>query len=158
MDNLGDWLYILILVAVGISSLFSSAKKKKQTGQASQQSMPETEEHKENNPQKPKSFWELLEDMQKGVQTIEETHPPTPQPVITEKKKKTQEKKKKAPTPFPAYNSEGISAFTEAPSSQSSSSITSSEEEAYALSGESFRHIDELKKAVIYSEILNRKY
>jgi hypothetical protein len=154
MDNLGDWLYIVIIIAVGISSFFSSAKKKKQAGQASRQPMPETE-HEESNTPKPKSFWELLEEMQGGAQVPEEM----PQPVvITEKKKKTQEKKKQAKTSVPAYYSEGRSAFREMPDSRSSDLINLSEEEAFALPADSFRTIDDVKKAIIYSEILNRKY
>ncbi|MDR1203048.1 MAG: hypothetical protein LBL58_15655 [Tannerellaceae bacterium] len=148
MDNLGDWLYIVILIAIGISSLFSSAKKKKQARQAPQQPIPKTE-HEESNAPKPKSFWELLEEMQKGVQTQEEAPLPTSQPiVITEKKEKAQEKKQiRTFMPSPAT-----------PSGQSLHSINLSEEEAFALSDDSFNNIDELKKAIIYSEILNRKY
>jgi hypothetical protein len=155
MDNLGDWLYIVIIIAVGISSLFSSAKKKKRAGQVPRQSIPETE-YEESNTPKPKSFWELLEEMQGGVQVPKEM----PQPVvITEKKKKTQEKKKQTRTSASAYSSEGTSAFTETPASQSLHSINLSEEEkAFALPDDSFQTIDELKKAIIYSEILNRKY
>jgi hypothetical protein len=155
MDNLGDWLYIVILIAVGISSIFSSAKKKKRAGQAPRQSIPETE-HGESHTPKPKSFWELLEEMQGGVQVPEET----PQPIITEKKKKTPEKKKQARTSTlpPAYSSEGTCAFKETPDSQPLHSINLSEEEAFALPADSFQTVDELKKAIIYSEILNRKY
>jgi hypothetical protein len=160
MDNLGDWLYIVIIIAVGISSLFSSAKKKKQAGQAPRQSLPDTE-HGESNTPKPKSFWELLEEMQGGVQVPEEAPLPTPQPIITEKKKKTPEKKKQARTSVlpSAYYSEGTSAFKETPDGQSLQSINLSEEEkAFALPNDAFQAIDEWKKAIIYSEILNRKY
>ncbi|MDR1161809.1 MAG: hypothetical protein LBK45_05665 [Tannerellaceae bacterium] len=158
MDNLGDWLYIVILIAVGISSLFSSAKKKKQAGQAPQQPMPETE-NKGSNAPKPKSFWELLEEMQSGGQAQEEAPKPQPRPVVvTEKKKKTQEKKKPATSSIPAYRSEGISAFGEMPASQPLDLINLSEEEAFALPADSFRSVDELKKAIVYAEILHRKY
>ncbi|MDR3140224.1 MAG: hypothetical protein LBU37_00605 [Tannerellaceae bacterium] len=158
MDNLGDWLYIVILIAVGISSLFSSAKKKKQAGQAPRQPIPSAENKGGNTP-KPKSFWELLEEMQNGGQIQEETPRPAPQPVvITEKKKKTQEKKKPAKTSVSAYNSEGTSAFRSAPDDQPLDLISLSEEEAFALQVDSFRNIDDVKKAIIYSEILNRKY
>jgi hypothetical protein len=158
MDNLGDWLYIVILIAVGISSLFSSAKKKKQAGQASRQSKPDAEDKGANTP-KPKSFWELLEEMQGGGQMQEETPLPTPQPVvITEKKKKTQEKRKQAKASVPAYNSEGTSAFRAAPDGQPLDLINLSEEEAFALPADSLCNIDELKKAIVYSEILKHKY
>jgi hypothetical protein len=157
MDNLGNWLYIVILIAIGISSLFSSAKKKKQAGQVPRQPIPEAE-NKGGNTSRPKSFWELLEEMQGGEQMQEEASLPAPQPVvITEKKKKTQEKRKQAKTS--AYvNSEETSAFKETPTGQSLDLTNLSEEEAFALPADSFHNVDELKKAIIYSEILNRRY
>ncbi|MDR0748176.1 MAG: hypothetical protein LBF62_01230 [Tannerellaceae bacterium] len=141
MDNLGDWLYIVIIIAVGISSLFSSAKKKKQAGQTPRQPIQDTENKGGNTPE-PKSFWELLEEMQGGGQMQE----------------KTQTKKKPAKVSAPAYNSEEINAFKVTPASQPLDLINLSEEEAFALPADSLRNIDELKKAVIYSEILNHKY
>jgi hypothetical protein len=160
MDNLGDWLYIVILIAIGISSIFSSAKKKRQAAQAPHPPVPETG-NKGGDMPKPKGFWELLEEMQGGGQAQEEAPRPTPQPiVITEKKKKTQEQRRKTqPTMLSsAYGSEGTSVFKETPAGQSLDLINLSEEEAFALPADSFRTADELKKAIIYSEILNRRY
>jgi hypothetical protein len=158
MDNLGDWLYIVIIIAIGISSIFSSAKKKKQAEQASRQPMPQAGDKGGSMP-KPKGFWELLEEMQGGEQMREETPLPTPQPVvITERKKKTPEKRKQAKASVPAYRSEGISAFRDTPASQPLDLINLSEEEAFALPADSLRSVDEVKKAIIYAEILNRKY
>lgn len=157
MDNLGDWLYILILIAVGISSLFSSSKKKKQTGQAPQQPVSDPG-HEEKRTQQPKSFWEILEDMQRGIENKEEQPLPVPQSITTEKKKKTQEKKQVKTSVIPSHYNEGTRAIKDTLSGQPRYSADASEEEAYALSGESFHSIDELKKAIIYSEILNRKY
>ncbi len=40
MENIGDWLYIVILVIAGISSLFSSARKKSQQAAEQKQTPP----------------------------------------------------------------------------------------------------------------------
>jgi hypothetical protein len=160
MDNLGDWLYIVILIAIGISSIFSSAKKKRQATQTPRPSTPDTANRGGDAP-KPKGFWELLEEMQGGGQAQEEVFRPAPQPVVvTEKKKKTPEQRKKtqSSTLPSAYSREGTSVFNETSAGQSLDMINLSEEEAFALPADSFRTTDELKKAIIYSEILNRRY
>jgi len=150
MDNLGDWLYIIILIVAGISSIFSSAKKKKKAEQLPQQPTFEPEQG-QKDASKPKSFWEMLEDeMKRGFEAQEQP----PQPVITERKKKKQEKKPvRTYSSMPVYN-EGERVVKE----KSSLPVAFSEEEPFALSRDSFHDVDELKKAIIYSEILNRKY
>lgn len=154
MDNLGDWLYILILIAAGIGSLFSSAKKKKQAEQQPPQPTLHPE-HDETKTQKPKSFWEILEEEMKRGSVPQGQPQPTPQPIKAENRKKTQ-KKSSVPTPSFAEGEKAIKDHRL--SSTLSSSIETQEDETYSISVESFQNTDELKKAIIYSEILNRKY
>ncbi|MDR1937666.1 MAG: hypothetical protein LBQ73_04090 [Tannerellaceae bacterium] len=134
MDNLGDWLYIVLLVIAGISGLLGAGKKKKQP----------TEELDEPGNVSDPDYWP------------QEVVIPPLQPVKTEKKRKTQKKQ-----------SGYISLFTEGERSIATSSIpdlySTQPEDAFGesrpgVSGDTFQDADELKKAIIYSEILNRKY
>ncbi|MDR0431472.1 MAG: hypothetical protein LBH58_13510 [Tannerellaceae bacterium] len=150
MDNLGDWLYILILIAAGISSLISAGKKR--TRQSSKQPTPDPE-YDNQDTRKPKSFWELLDEEMKKSSTPQAPPQPAPRPIRTENRKKTQ-LKPSVPTTF----TEGEKAIKDSMYNWASPTRNQQEDEDYSLSGESLHEIDELKKAVIYSEILNRKY
>lgn len=134
MDNLGDWIYIVFLIVAAVSGLFSSKNKKKHPTQVLGQ--PEYEPAQEESVPSGKGFWEILE---------EATTPP-------EKKKKKKEIQK--PNPFLAAEQEIHQ------SKISSSSIMNFpiEEEHALLENIEFNNAEELRKAVIYSEILNRKY
>jgi hypothetical protein len=131
MDNLGDWLYIIILAIVGISGLLSSGKRKKQAEE--KQRYPDVEDTEY-------SKWE----------TISETTS-LPQPV-------------KTPPKQMAYQTQSESAFLfkgrERTTAIYSEQTTEKDlpESTIVISGNDFLNIDELKKAIIYSEILNRKY
>ncbi|RHU21624.1 hypothetical protein DXD68_23675 [Parabacteroides sp. TM07-1AC] len=137
MDNLGDWIYIVFLIVAAVSGLFSSKNKKKRPTQVLGQ--PEYEPAKEEHAPSGKGFWEILE---------EATTPP-------EKKEKKKKKKEiRQPNPFLAAEQEIHK------SKVSSSPITNfpTEEEHALLEDIEFNNAEELRKAVIYSEILNRKY
>ncbi len=129
MDNLGDWLYIVLLIAAGISGLLSSGKKKKRSAQMP--THPEAEPYTEEKPHETKSFWDVLDEVQKE-QYRPQQQKPKPQPV--------KQKVEKVSTPKPKNR------------------IIEQEEDAFAISSDSFHDTEELKKAIIYSEILNRKY
>ena len=145
MDNLGDWLYIVFLIVAAVSGLFGSGKKKKR--QTEVLGRPDSEIEPE--PQKPpqKSFWEMLEEMQEGKPKPAQVSKPATRPAM-----KVKEKQRLAPSPF--LNNE--SKFTKTiPTAQ----VTMQEEEEHgAIPNLSFSDPDEIKKAIIYSEIFNRKY
>ncbi|MDR1557561.1 MAG: hypothetical protein LBS88_11135 [Tannerellaceae bacterium] len=129
MDNLGDWLYIVLIVIAGISSLLSSIKKKKQPEEILRQ--PDPGEYQD--------YWDW------------ET---APQPQPAEAKKKEEAPGKPAYIPLFKEGERSMTLVADA----FDQAEEPSQENAFCLSGESFQDIDEWKKAVIYSEILNRKY
>lgn len=144
MDNAGDWLYIVFLVIAGISSLFSSQKKKKRPTQVLGQPDIEINTRQEKAPDK--GFWDVLQEMQH-----EEPKPKKKKKVSTHKQ--PQAKSASIPTPFLSSENE-----MQKPMSERSSLPTMPEEEESLLPELEFNNTTELRKAVIYTEILNRKY
>ena len=130
MDNAGDWLYIVFLAIAGISSLFSSKNKKKRPKQILGQPDKEIVTSEKEVPAK--GFWEILEEMQKPE--------PVKQPAA-------------APKPFLAGEK-----MADRQSSARNSLATPPAEEESPLTEIEFDNAAELRKAVIYTEILNRKY
>lgn len=151
MDNAGDWLYyIVFLIIAGISGLMSSKNKKKDRpdilGQPGREIVPNEQ------PTQEKGFWEILEEM--GNPRPESQ----PQPQAQRKQKKQKEEK---PMNLSAQASKSfLTAERDIPSriASQSSAMTAVEEETGVLPANSFQDMDEIKKAVIYAEILNRKY
>ena len=130
MDNAGDWLYIVFLAIAGISSLFSSKNKKKRPKQILGQPDKEIVTSEKEVPAK--GFWEILEEMQKPE--------PVKQPAA-------------APKPFLAGEK-----MADRQSSARNRLATPPAEEESPLTEFEFDNAAELRKAVIYTEILNRKY
>jgi hypothetical protein len=139
MDNLSDWLYIVLLVIAGISGLLGSVKKVKQPkeilGQPDLDPVPDFDEDQE--------FWDW------------ETKP-IPKPVETEKKEKT-------PPPTPRQSTYTPLFIEGERNIHPAVNIFNQPEESYQETSPhipvaSPGDIDEWKKAIIYSEILNRKY
>ncbi|MDR1645022.1 MAG: hypothetical protein LBS05_04260 [Tannerellaceae bacterium] len=131
MDNLGDWLYIVLLVIAGISGLLSSGKKKKQPEEVWQQPEPETPEYSEWD----SSPWD----------PAPQPAPPAPLPRRAEQPIKTKQ----------AY----VSLFQEGERNVANRQTENPPQEIPPLiSAENLRDADELKKAILYSEIFNRKY
>lgn len=144
MDNAGDWLYIVFLIIAGISGLFSSRNKKKRPKQILGQPDREIVAEEENVPDK--GFWEVLEEMQ---------NPKTAkQPVAAPKPKRGQKKQQAvAPKPFlTAEKTAGRQSF------DGNRLVVPPSEEENPLTDIEFDNAAELRKAVIYTEILNRKY
>lgn len=141
MDNAGDWLYIVFLIIAGISSLFGSKNKKKRPKQILGQPDREIVTNEDNVPDK--GFWEILEEMQNPK--------PAKQPVSTPKRKKKQQVAD--PSPFLAAEK-----VTDKQSPAGNRLVVPSTEEEIPLTDIEFDNAAELRKAVIYTEILNRKY
>ena len=130
MDNAGDWLYIVFLIIAGISSLFGSKNKKKRPKQILGQPDKEIVTSEKEVPAK--GFWKILEEMQKPE--------PVKQPAA-------------APKPFLAGEK-----MADRQSSARNRLATPPAEEESPLTEIEFDNAAELRKAVIYTEILNRKY
>ena len=142
MDNAGDWLYIVFLIIAGISSLFGSKNKKKRPKQILGQPDREIVTNEDNVPDK--GFWEILEEMQNPK--------PAKRPVPTPKRKNKQQQVAD-PSPFLAAEK-----GTEKQSPAGNRLVVPSTEEEIPLTDIEFANAAELRKAVIYTEILNRKY
>lgn len=134
MDNVGDWLYIVFLIIAAVSGLFSSKDKKKKKSRPDILGQPDREIVPNDQPTEGKGFWEILEDMQK------ETQKPKPAPRQKQVKPKVE---KNIPNHIATRPSVRMSAI---------------EEEPELMPEDTFRDIEELKKAIICAEILNRKY
>lgn len=150
MDNAGDWIYyIVFLIVAGISGLMSSKNKKKNRpdilGQPGREIVPN------DQPTQDKGFWEVLEEM--GNPRPESQ--PVPQPQVKPQMRKEKPKSISASAPKPFLTSE-----KDIPGkiAAQSSIMPPVEEEVGILPENPFRNMDEIKKAVIYTEILNRKY
>jgi hypothetical protein len=122
MDNLGDWLYIILLVVAGLSGLLSSLKKKKQ-----QEEVLQPEAYDEFEPET-------------DLPHREEVPKKIPRKKLDYFSNAAQEGKRNVKTLEPDFADDTY------------------EESNFNLSAETFQDMDELKKAIIYSEILNRKY
>lgn len=149
MDNLGDWLYIVFLVIAVISGLFSSGKKKKAAGQASPQ--PKRTSETSSNTEKEKGFWELLEEMQNKPQEVPAPRVKKQMPVKTEPRKVAAH----APYLTTEVNIPEMKGNWDTPSL-----LEEPQENNYSVSSKDFhiRDVEEIRKAIIYNEIINRKY
>lgn len=151
MDNIGDWLYIVLLVIAGVSGLFNSGKKKRTTAFPDPSG---NEPAYEPERQESKSFRELVEEM-----AAEKPVAPFPPSAASEPLFSTAEKEKRrrsTPPPPPFLTAEN--AFSSRPAALSPNRGLPSEEESGNVPALSFSDRDELKRAIIISEILNRKY
>jgi len=130
MDELGNWVYIILMVVFAISSLYRSINKKKEE-QSTQMPVPELPDF-QDFPEQPY------------------TMPPVPM-------KKSRKSHPPAPTPKNQPYSSLFASSTVSESLHVEKSFMPEQESALAdeldlTDAEAFR------KAIIYSEILNRKY
>lgn len=134
MDSIGDWLYIVFLVIAGISSMLNAAKKKKEAQNAPQE---------EQIPQPPTA-------KRQARRAKRATRPmPTQQPipVFTSEPIATA-----APTPNPFLTAE-----QEIPEHLTAEATSPTVEEPESCALPSFTDREELRKAILYAEILQRK-
>lgn len=145
MDNIGDWLYIVLLVIAGVSGLFNSGKKKKRANTFPEPSdnEPVYEPVYEPEPQASKSFRELVEEMTAA-----------PEPLFSTPEKKTG--RRSTPPPLPFLTAENAISSPQTTLSPTRGLLGG--EETGSGPDISFSDRDELKRAIIISEILNRKY
>lgn len=158
MDNIGDWLYIVLLVVAGVSGLFGSGKKKTRPttilGQPDDDEYePEPARH-ELQRQETKSFRQLLDEMasEKPVSAFPRETPAAPLFSMPEKRAA----KRQTPPPPPFLKGENSISSRKSAFTPSANLLV--EEEIGNTPDISFSDRDELKRAIILSEILNRKY
>lgn len=148
MDNLGDWIYIVLLVVVAISGIFSSGKKKKlaeDTARRQRRAAPSQDSPRD------RGFWEVLEEMQDEMQEVKKP--------VAEKRPsaKAVARKQAAPSPFLTVESTipGMQVDRTTPIL-----FEDVHNDPHRITGDDFhlQDVDEVRKAILYSEILNRKY
>ena len=140
MENIGDWLYIIILIIAGISSVISSARKKAR--QASEQSMPR-EIITDNTFDDDNDPWDY--------QTTEE-----PAPFIQPQTKQVHRSAPKQSKYNFNKSQEGQSAIVR---NDTDSLFTHAEEVHVPIAIEDLsENTEEWRKAFIYSEIFTRKH
>jgi hypothetical protein len=135
MDNLNDWLYIVLLVIAVISGLLKSVKKNKQPEEILRQPEPDLDEDQE--------YWEW------------ETNP-VPKPAEIEKKEKTPPPLPKQSAYIPLFKEGERNIHTGVNSLNQPEDVL--QEVFPLLPTDVSDHTEEWKKAIIYSEILKRKY
>jgi hypothetical protein len=144
MENIGDWLYIVILVIAGIASIISSFNKK----------------NKENAKQElPREITpgDIFDDEFWGNETANKQQPV---PVVKPKSKSKVKKQDIFEAKHKDYRfhqqQEGVSAIT----STSAGTVFADIEDDYTpITLEDLpSNTDEWRKALIYNEIINRKY
>lgn len=147
MENLGDLIYIVALAVIGLSSLFSAGKKKKVEEEMKKRKAPPVIVTPQTASDR--DFWDIILDPERKK---------TP---VTEKPKI----QKKSSKPFSAESAQTYSFLTgeseiEKAIRKQTSMIDAPEEEDRKpfVTTEDFNTPESLRKAVIYSEILNRKY
>ena len=149
MENIGDWIYVIVLIVVGISSVIGSARKKaKQT------------QEQESHQTKPREivvddtfdddFWG---DMTKKQNDPEKIIIPTIQPQL-QKQQSYKSEPKQAGYSF-NKSQEGVQTLT----TNINTIFADNEEENALITLEDLpSDIDDWRKAFVHNEILNRKY
>ena len=134
MDSIGDWLYIVFLVIAGISSMFNAAKKKKEEQNAPQEA-PIPQPRKEQR------------QARRAKRSTRPMPVQQPVPVYT-----TEQDPAAMPMPNPFLTAE-----QEIPEHLTAETTTSIMEEPEISTLPSFSDREELRKAILYAEILQRK-
>lgn len=129
MDKIGDWLYIVFIIIAGISGLISSGKKKKTpTEVLGQPNYDQPKRQPANN-----NPWD----------TVRKEPPPL---------SKNKKKRKQETSPFLAGETSSFAA------TYMVETINQLDPEPEYTPEITIENPDDLRKAIIYSEILNRKY
>lgn len=152
MDNIGDWLDIVLMVAAGIIAILNSGKKKKRTSKTPDTTQPkpnpDNEEEEDDDEDKEetssdKGFWEILEEIKEKKEKEAKPAKPAAKP--------------EAPSPEPAYTFNDELATSITPTQPAKTAAPTTEEPGIKPET-TFTDIQEIRKAIIYAEILHRKY
>lgn len=133
MENIGDWLYIVILVIAGISSLLSSIRKKSQ--QAAEQEQTQSHEITTNNDEE-----EINHRVVQPQPYTKTSHQP-----LSAQKKYAFDKYQEGQSSMTQYNMDSEPMYIE-------------EEHASITLEDLPSNTEEWRKAFIYNEIFNRKH
>ena len=141
MENIGDWLYVIILIIAGIASVISSAKKNAK--QREEQKLPQET-----------VSGDIFDDEFWGSQTSDSKPAPVVAPKVEVRQVRQFEAKPKKNN-FHQYQ-EGMSSIT---NTNMESIFTDIEDEISAVTIKDLpANAEDWRKAIIYNEIINRKY
>jgi hypothetical protein len=139
MENIGDWLYMVIIIIAAISSIIGSVNKKsRQT--SSRETVREDREEKGFRGEQAETQQPVFREIQPEVrQTVRPGYKPL-------------KKNKKTEKDYSIFKKETASAFP-------NTAVAAEEEEKTAVSLEDMpANTDEWRKAFIYHEVFKRKY
>jgi hypothetical protein len=152
MDKLGDWIYIIVIVVAGVSSLVSSVRKKNQQNKEAGQPQPyEDTNSGDEFPREEQWFPDTREPWYSPADEVPQ------QATMTVQEKKAQNRLTDTTFSFPSR--EGQRSLPNV--AEIDLSIPPDDSLGYGgfhLSSETFQDIEETRKAIVYSEILQRKY
>ena len=155
MENIGDWLYVLILVIAGISSIFSAIRKKSQQTSTQTQHPQQAQQPHQAPPPRQVTKGDVFDDDFWGDKT--EKLPEKPAPVF-----KPQPKTKQSYQTLPKQGEYSFYQTYEGQSSivkDNSPIFADNEEENASITFEDLpSETEEWRKALVYNEIFNRKY
>lgn len=151
MENIGDWLYLILIGVAGVISVINSGKKRKAEEEAKNAQPPRDIVTPETASDR--SFWEIILSPEEEVQ-------PKPQPVKVKKSVQPSPKPKTPPTRTEQPFLTGETEIERMIRLQGENDSPIFAEEIYTplVTSEELHEPEALRKAVIYAEILNRKY
>ncbi|MDR2915811.1 MAG: hypothetical protein LBV74_13405 [Tannerella sp.] len=147
MEDFGDWLYLLIIIIAGVSSLISSVRKKaRQTAEQNQPRGTVSDNSHEEDPWNEESTPQQEFPERKSVTTIKPKQQPLPsyQSVTTQKRHYFDIQQEGQPSII-QENTEFMS-------------VDADKEDASITFEDLPDNIDEWRKAFVYHEIIDRKY
>ena len=160
MENIGDWLYVVILIIAGISSIISSARKKAKQVSTKTQHTGQTQQSRQTQQVPPREIvkGDIFDDDFWGDKTNQQLPKKKPVPSIQPQPKTRQSYKglpKQGEYNFNSVN-EGQSSITK---NQANTTFADNEEEYASITLEDLpSETEEWRKVFIHNEIFNRKY
>ena len=152
MENIGDWIYVIILIIAGISSILSAFRKKSQeiSTQTQQDRQPQQAQQQQAQPPREIIKGDVFDDDFWGDQTKKLPEKPVPSVKTQPKAKQTSQ------VDYRIFQiNEGQSSL---PKEDNPIFADNQVESALITLEDLPSETEEWRKALIYNEILNRKY
>jgi hypothetical protein len=152
MENIGDWIYVIIIIIAAISSIFSSIRKKSQQASTQSQQTGQSQQTRQQQAPPPREVirGDVFDDDFWGDQTKKQTEKPAPVVKPQPKAKQTSQVDYRI-----FQTNEGQSSIT----NDNNPIFADNEEEYASITLEDLpSETEEWRKALVYNEILNRKY
>ena len=161
MENIGDWLYVVIIIIAAVSSIFSSIRKKSKQVSTQSQQTGQSQQSGHTQQTHPREIFrgDVFDDDFWGDNTSTQQVPEKkPVPVVQQISKAKQSYQSSPKQSDFSFNKilEGQSAISK---NKMDSIFADNEEEYASISLEDLpSETEEWRKALVYNEIFNRKY